>query len=108
MGIRTIEAYKDAFIALKEQIIDPEAGHARPGLMETIDSIEIHSLYEINFLIQRLELRKNFDSAIALAEKMVNLFKERVRESPDKGRLAERLEWQKNRVANLREEQAEQ
>jgi hypothetical protein len=108
MGPRTLENYKDALGVLKKETIDPEAGRARVDLMETIDCIQIHNRYEIGLVIRALERRQNFDAAIALAEKVVCLYKDRVQGSPNNGRNAELLEWEQNRSAKLREEQARQ
>ena len=108
MGPRMIEGYKEALIALKEQIIDPEAGRARPALMESIDCMQIHYPHEVDSIIWSLKLQNNFDAAIALAEKVVSFYKALVQEAPEHGRYAELLEWAQNRVANLHEEKPAQ
>jgi hypothetical protein len=108
MGPRIIDGYKAALIALKEQIIDPEAGHARPGLMETIDSIELHHLNQVGSVVRALEYQQNFDAAIALAKKIVTLLTELLRESPDNSWFAERVEWHQNLTKELRKKQEAQ
>jgi hypothetical protein len=113
MGPRTLENYKDALGVLKKETIDPKASRARPDLMETIDCMVWDHSNE-PLLILQLVKRKNFDAAIAIAEKGVTT-NERLKQSPKYRdhefrlkRIASKIEWWENRVAELRHTQANQ
>ncbi|MFT5325175.1 MAG: hypothetical protein ACI8P0_003042 [Planctomycetaceae bacterium] len=113
MGPRTLESYKAALGFLKNETIDPKAALARPGLMATIDSMEWDHSNE-PYLIHDLVQQKNFDAAIAVAEKGVATFQnlQHVPKYRDHklrlDRIVDQMKWWQNRVAELRQTQANQ